>query len=97
MAHVVGIDGYEGNYTARMSDGTTITFGRTQDPRWKDQRDPDRFWFVSIGSSSNHTTFIVETRPGMLENGGEWVVKQIKARGDDKSYWKAYAVAVLGS
>lgn len=97
MANVVTVNGPDsnGNYKAVLSNGQEMTCGPTQDPRWRDPSRPDRYWFVSIGSSSDHTTFIVEANPDFLENEGMAQIRAIKSRGDDKSTWRMYAVAVL--
>lgn len=104
MAYVTRIEGPYGDkfsYKAYMSDGTEITFGPTTDPRYPNPHPlSDRtavHWYVSIGGSRDHSSFIIKTYEGMLEGPGEWVIKQIKARGADKEYWRAYAVAILGS
>jgi len=101
VTNITGPDG-QGHYKAFLDDGNTMTFGRT-DPsntRWHDPNDKDRYWYVSIDTGRDHTTFIfiVETRGGgLLETGGMWCVRQVKAKGSDKDYWKLYAVAVLNS
>jgi hypothetical protein len=99
MASVVNIDGPDdnGNYKARLSDGNTMTFGRPADRRWRDPDRPDRYWFVSIDTGSNHTTFIVEASPDIGENEGMAQIRAIKARGSDVDMWRLYAVAVLNS
>lgn len=100
MANVVRIDDEDsrGNRKVHLDDGTTMTVGRTSpgsshyDPDHK-----DRYWFVSIDTGRDHTTFIVEASPGIGENEGMAQIRAIKARGNDKDTWRLYAVAVLNS
>ena len=95
-AYVTNIEKHDSsdNYRITMSDGAVITFG----PSASHGAD---HWFVSIPDESDyrtgHTSFIVKAKWGTSQNTDEWFIQQIKARGADKDFWKAYAVAVLGS
>jgi hypothetical protein len=62
MAYVTRVDGpnYKGVYQFCLRDGTTITAGPTAptNTRYHDFSNPDRYWFVSIGPSKDHTSCI---------------------------------------
>lgn len=72
-----------GNYQAILNDGTTVTYGPTKDPRYPG------CWFVSIGESRNHTTYIIEA------SHDDYVMREVSSRGSDKDAWRTLAVAIL--
>lgn len=92
VKNITGPDG-NGNYRAWLTDETVITFGPSDSHKG--------CWFVSVpegNNYSNHTTFIVEGKDGTpFDQAGEWIIRAIKARGADKSYWRLYAVAIFNS
>lgn len=96
MAYVRSISGPDrnGNYQAEMSDGNVMTFGPAQD---RNYNDPNRYWFVSVPSGRNHTTYIVESQGSGFEGAGPWFIRKVKEHGDDQGAWRLYAVAVLNS
>ena len=98
MAEVVNIsnEDHKGNRKVTFSDGSTMTVGRTSSgSSHYDSDHPDRYWFASFDTGSDHTTFIVEASPGPVETMGMAQIRAIKAHGNDKKVWRMYAVAVL--
>ncbi len=61
-------------------EGELITFGDCEDP------DYEGCSFVSIGTSYNHTTFIVDNEEATIE--------QIYSRGTDRQAWGLIAIAI---
>ncbi|OGK67814.1 hypothetical protein A2313_00985 [Candidatus Roizmanbacteria bacterium RIFOXYB2_FULL_41_10] len=68
--------------------GQLVTWGIAQDHRFFG------CYFVTIGESHNHTTFVIDPR-GI----GPWeeFVRQVSWRGTDWAYWGSLAIAVLGT
>lgn len=100
MAYVRSIDGPDGrgNYKAYLSDGSSMTFGRTtRDHTYRDPDNPDRYWFVSIDTGRDHTTYIVESGGFGIEGAGPWFIRRVHEHGDDRGAWRLYAVAVINS
>lgn len=66
--------------------GELVTWGPCLDPRFPG------CWFVSIGTTYNHATYIMDPRAN-----AEGILMLLHTRGIDRNFLASIAIAVLGS
>jgi hypothetical protein len=86
MSRIEDIQGPDdnGNYRAKMDDGTVVTFGPAIDQNYPD------YWFVSIGDGYNKATYVIPMF------GKDRVLQEVNRRGTVKSAWREIAISVIG-
>lgn len=67
----------------QFDDGTPYTIGECDDPKYKRRG----LYWICIGDSHDHTTFIVEE--------GDTSYVEMKYRGSDKRMWEQIAVRII--